>query len=84
MKYHVVHLGFCELANISNLTLEGALTHISAHNKGWDSLDQLHNSIRRWGETAKAGDVFATSTATVVCTGGRRSRNRNQPQRSNP
>jgi DNA-directed RNA polymerase subunit M/transcription elongation factor TFIIS len=40
-----------------------------SYSAGWDSKEQLHDSIRRWANVAVPGSVFATRASVVVCVG---------------
>lgn len=49
----------------SRLTLDEACSEIITY-KGWDSIEQLREAIRKWGKVARAGSVFKTQVSAIV------------------
>ena len=47
--------------------IEEILREIRFH-KGWDSLKELHDSIRKWFAVCRPGDVFCTQVTAIVAT----------------
>lgn len=37
--------------------------------KGWDSREQLHESIRKWSENCQPGSVFTTQVTAIIAVG---------------
>ncbi len=70
MKFRVIKMGFAELCGGEEvMNIDKACQEIITH-AGWDSLDQLRASIRKWSENAKPGSVFKTRVSAVVATRG--------------
>lgn len=34
--------------------------------RGWNSLDELHDSIRKWSSKARPGDIFCTQATAII------------------
>lgn len=46
-------------------TIKEVLREISYH-KGWESKEQLHESIRKWSKAAKLGSIFCTQASAII------------------
>lgn len=56
------------ISSSQRCTLEQAC-HEICFSKGWDSIEQLRDAIRRWGAKANPGDAFTTAASVIVCVG---------------
>lgn len=49
-------------------SIDEALTHIVTH-RGWESREQLHESIRKWAKQAGTGSIFSTQVTAIIAVG---------------
>ncbi len=69
MKFQVIKSSFDGIGGASHCeTIDEVLREIS-YFKGWDSREQLHESIRKWATYAHPGSVFCTQVTAIVATG---------------
>jgi hypothetical protein len=48
--------------------IDDVLREISYH-KGWDSIEQLRKSIKKWAKEARPGSVFSTQVTAIIAVG---------------
>ena len=70
MRFKVLKSSFYGIcgSESSYESLDEAMREI-CYSKGWDSLEQLHKAIRKWGLRCKLGDVFSTQASAIVAVG---------------
>ncbi len=66
MKYRVVKSSLDGISGGANLfSLDEACKEIY-HFKNWNSLEELHASIRKWAKKAKSGEVYTTAVSAII------------------
>ncbi len=70
MNYKVIKSGFDGISGGSSTfdSIDEAISELSYH-KGWDTLEQMRDSIRKWSKSTSAGDTFCTQVSCIVAVG---------------
>ena len=71
--FEVIKASIGGLATCTVDNIDKAAEEITYHG-GWDSLKEMRDAIKRWGEQAKPGDTFKTAYSVIVRKRGRNRR----------
>lgn len=69
MQFQVIKSSFDGIGGASRHDTVDEVVREISYSKGWDSIDQLHESIRNWAEHAHPGSVFCTQVTAIVAFG---------------
>lgn len=69
MRFKLLKSGFDGISGgESDYPSIDAVLHEIVYFRGWNSLEELHASIRKWAKQVRAGDVFCTQGSVIVAT----------------